>query len=150
MSIVHSLSCTPDVLLATAYTHVLLQLSYAAENAKQLADDTPLLSCIPAVMRTCAVTLSSPLAPLLLDLLWNVLEPMPAPRCLPGEVRCYRQSCVGFPKLNLKCGLSRERQGTCLLRRHRKMDLGLAPLPSRPPVSSSYLAASFCPHWTAS
>lgn len=83
-----SLRRTKDVLLATAYTHVLLQLSYAAENAMQLASETPLLSCIPAVLQTCAVDLSSPLVPLMLDLLWNVLEPMPAPRALPGGVRC--------------------------------------------------------------
>jgi hypothetical protein len=85
-TVVQTLSHAENPLLAAAYINVLLQFSYHADNAKQMVESTSLLSLLPRVMNTCKASLRSTLVPLVLDLLWNLLERMPTPRCLPNKV----------------------------------------------------------------
>jgi hypothetical protein len=54
-----------------------------------MAQSTPLLRVLPTLLHACGASLSSPLVPLLLDLLWNVLEPMASPRSLSDDVRRF-------------------------------------------------------------
>jgi hypothetical protein len=90
--VVEDLRSTTHTVLATAYTHVLLQFSYHQDNASQMVQSTPLLSLVPTLLHSCGASPRSPLVPLVLDLLWNVLEPMPSPRSLPEEVRVPLQA----------------------------------------------------------
>lgn len=91
-STVKALTSTTNTALVAAYMHVLLQFSYLADNARQLLDSTHLLTLIPPVLAACNATLTSPLIPIAVDLLWNVLDRMDSPRILPARSPSERPS----------------------------------------------------------
>lgn len=74
--------------LAMAYLDVLLHISHFHSTARQLCMETDLLTHLPQVLHAYKCSLGSPLLPLLLDVLWNMLDTMPSPHVLPSEV-CF-------------------------------------------------------------
>eukprot|EP00892_Ulva_mutabilis_P011000 jgi/Ulvmu1/8272/UM041_0083.1 len=84
--VVHALHCSTTEGLAVACLSVLLHISQFRNTAQQMIMETDLLTRLPTVLHMFKGSLVSPILPLFLDVLWNMLETIPKPVSLPTEV----------------------------------------------------------------
>lgn len=72
--------------ISLSYLNVLMHMSCFPSTAQQLCQNTDMFAQLPTVVNVFGCNMGSPLLPLLLDVLWNMLDSMPRPCVLPAKV----------------------------------------------------------------